>query len=183
MNFNINNNNNIPIITTTTTTTSSSSSNSTLPNLHVDFLEQARSIMNHIQHGGNQTREEDVQGAIRALALLMQSVKLSHGDVVAESLLREGRKMFHDEGTDAERADAMEALFDSSQECLVNGTILQDAFRDGSSVYCRKCSGLVARSRWDAHASMWCPSLPDVDSYDNNQQHLMEDIEMNEDWN
>jgi hypothetical protein len=39
--------------------------------------------------------------------------------------------------------------------------ILKDAFEDGSSLVCRKCGGLVAKVRWDSHASTWCPALPE----------------------
>ena len=37
--------------------------------------------------------------------------------------------------------------------------VLQDAFVDGSSVVCTRCSALVARSRWTAHSTMWCDAL------------------------
>jgi hypothetical protein len=39
--------------------------------------------------------------------------------------------------------------------------ILRDAFEDGSSVICIKCSALVKANRWEAHRDMWCPMLAD----------------------
>ena len=102
--------------------------------------------------------------AMKALALLMNSVRLAQGDAVADALLNEGRRMFHDEGSDKERSDVMAML--ESQESLLQAQgeygamILQSAFTDGSSVMCRRCEGLVSRERWDAHMRRWCPKLP-----------------------
>lgn len=37
--------------------------------------------------------------------------------------------------------------------------ILRDAFEDGSSVICVRCSSLIKQTRWEAHSTMWCPAL------------------------
>jgi len=102
---------------------------------------------------------------MRALALLMNSVRLSHGEEAAEQLLREGRRLFHHEGSNEERADALDMLRNRDSLLAERGedaSILQDAFRDGSSVLCRRCQGLVARARWEAHTTRWCPKLRDA---------------------
>ena len=108
---------------------------------------------------------------MRALAFLMNSVRLSHGDAAVDALLQEGRRLFHDEGTHQERADVLQML--SAQESFLSergggSAILADAFKDGSSVFCRRCEGLVARARWDAHSTMWCPKL---DHGDEDEEH------------
>ena len=34
--------------------------------------------------------------------------------------------------------------------------ILEAAFRDGSSVVCSNCGGLIKRDRWTNHVQFWC---------------------------
>lgn len=41
--------------------------------------------------------------------------------------------------------------------------VIADADSDASSVTCGRCGQLVARSRWDAHETLWCPALGDDD--------------------
>ena len=42
--------------------------------------------------------------------------------------------------------------------------ILKDAFEDGSSIICTRCTGLVSRERWTAHCQYWCPSIESDES-------------------
>ena len=44
--------------------------------------------------------------------------------------------------------------------------ILIDAFKDGSSVVCQKCKGLISVERAEAHATLWCPALEDKEDDD-----------------
>eukprot|EP00658_Telonema_sp_P-2_P000884 TRINITY_DN10328_c0_g1_i9.p1 TRINITY_DN10328_c0_g1~~TRINITY_DN10328_c0_g1_i9.p1 ORF type:complete len:259 (+),score=62.63 TRINITY_DN10328_c0_g1_i9:25-777(+) len=37
--------------------------------------------------------------------------------------------------------------------------IIEAAARDGSSLVCPVCNGLIKRTRWAAHKSTWCPGL------------------------
>jgi hypothetical protein len=106
--------------------------------------------------------ERDVARAMQALAALVSAVRLKDGEHAASALLERGRAMFQErEGTDFERDEALEAF--ENQESLLKERgaegILEAAFVDGSSVLCRKCAGLVARSRWNAHKTQWCPAL------------------------
>ena len=45
--------------------------------------------------------------------------------------------------------------------------VILDAAADGSSTMCPACGALVGRSRWHAHAEIWCPAL-----------HRDEDVDM-----
>lgn len=79
-----------------------------------------------------------------------------------------------EEGDSEEEEDSDENLDEVRQQALselVNDSsllgdkkggeeVLAKAFVTGSCVICPKCKGLVGRDRWDAHASMWCPALP-----------------------
>jgi len=43
------------------------------------------------------------------------------------------------------------------EKALIGNTeILEAAYRDGSSVICNKCGGLVKRERWMNHVEFWC---------------------------
>ena len=44
--------------------------------------------------------------------------------------------------------------------------ILKDAFEDGSSLICTRCSGLVARERWTVHCTFWCPAIESTEDCD-----------------
>lgn len=40
--------------------------------------------------------------------------------------------------------------------------VIADADGDASSVTCGRCGELVARKRWEAHETLWCPALGDA---------------------
>lgn len=47
--------------------------------------------------------------------------------------------------------------------------ILVDAFKDGSSVVCPRCSSLIPRVRAEAHAKWWCSeAVGEIDSDEDN---------------
>lgn len=106
--------------------------------------------------------KQDVLQAMKALNALVAAVRLRDGDEGANALLERGRALFQErEGSDQERARALDLLREEASMLAEQGKegILAAALQDGSSVLCRKCSGLVKRDRWDAHSTMWCPAL------------------------
>ena len=66
------------------------------------------------------------------------------------------RKMEHTRQSLAAQTDALIAERDASRT-----DVLHDAFVDGSSVVCQACGGLVPRTRWEAHCTLWCDALED----------------------
>ena len=121
------------------------------------LVEEARRLL--VSSGNAQN---DVARAMQALAALVSAVRIKDGDAAASALLERGRALFQErEGTDEERDRALDSL--ETQDSLLKERgmegILEAAFADGSSVLCRKCSGLVKRTRWEAHKLQWCPAL------------------------
>lgn len=127
-----------------------------------DFIEEARRLL---ANSGSDA-ERDVANAMHALAALVSAVRLRDGDQGAMQLLERGRKLFQErEGTDEERDIALHSLVEEMSLLKERGAevILTQAFADGSSVLCRRCSGLVARTRWQAHKTNWCPAISSTD--------------------
>jgi len=121
------------------------------------LIEEARRLL--VSSGDAQ---KDVVQAMNALAALVSAVRIRDGDAAAGALLEKGRALFQErEGTDAERSEAMFSLGEEGSLLKERGAedILCDAFADGSSVLCRKCTGLVSRARWNAHKTKWCPAI------------------------
>lgn len=124
-----------------------------------DLLKEIHHLLARDAHS---SAEQDVARAMQALAHLVSVVRLRDGEAGAKALLDRGRALFQErEGTDMERDNALASLGREESLLKERGAeiILGQAFSDGSSVLCRKCSGLVARSRWGAHKSQWCPGL------------------------
>lgn len=139
------------------------------------LVEEARKLL--VSSGNAQN---DVARAMQALAALVSAVRIKDGDAAASALLERGRALFQErEGTDDERDRALDSL--ETQDSLLKERgmegILEAAFADGSSVLCRKCSGLVKRTRWEAHKLQWCPALEShgemvLDESDNEDDHM-----------
>ena len=109
-----------------------------------------------------------------ALAHLLSAIAITRGPenvlstLDAAKLREEQReaqlrclKKEHDRLVLAEATNASDALCQTSSILKDHGVeeILRDAFEDGSSVVCTRCSALVKASRWEAHYNHWCPIL------------------------
>ena len=122
------------------------------------LVDQARHLLTSARDGS----DADVARAIESLGLLVSAIRLRDGDQAASDFLKHGRALYQQEGTDRERARVLEFLLsDESSLLSLHGRqeILSDAFSDGSSVFCRQCGGLIARTRWKDHRDQWCPAL------------------------
>ncbi|KAH9253342.1 hypothetical protein BASA81_008693 [Batrachochytrium salamandrivorans] len=111
-----------------------------------------------------------VNRAMQALNVLVEAARMESGQEGANELLSRGRALFRErEGRDRAELDREEVLARLEQEPSMLAErgkegLLAAALQDGSSVVCRKCSGLVKRERWEAHCSLWCPALDDDNS-------------------
>ena len=123
-----------------------------------DLVQRAKSLLISARDG----TDADVSRAIEGLGLLVSAIRLKEGDRAASDFLNQGRALFAQEGTSRERRQVLDLLLNDTSTLLAahgREDILSDAFQDGSSVFCRQCHGLVARTRWNAHRSLWCPAL------------------------
>ena len=106
-----------------------------------------------------------------ALANLIEAIRLTRGEDMIVQTLSEARERNHEvqaRMASARNQEIIEAALIASEELIKNDSILkqngaqdilQDAFEDGSSVICGKCSALIKRSRWETHSTLWCTSL------------------------
>ena len=126
-----------------------------------------------------------------SLSALLAAVKVSHGDQGVTFVLEKINKSIHS-GTSAtsslavaEAALAEMIAAAQSTSILCNETspagvgILEAAYRDGSSVICKHCGGLIARERWTNHVEFWCGKEDDVS--ENENEDSFEDARMDED--
>jgi len=99
-----------------------------------------------------------------ALAALLHAVRLTQGEDKIVEVIEVAKRNIaamesHSEQEELEEARlALHHVLQGGSVLAEEGDaqILHDAFVDGSSVVCKKCSGLVARSRWDNHVEFWC---------------------------
>jgi predicted ArsR family transcriptional regulator len=106
----------------------------------------------------------------QALSALLHAIRLTRGEDAIMQVLDEAKRRCA-EAIDQQVSRESVAQARRISELLMNEDtllsergdeeILKDAFEDGSSLVCRKCGGLVAKVRWDSHASTWCPALPE----------------------
>jgi hypothetical protein len=54
--------------------------------------------------------------------------------------------------------------------------ILQDAYEDGSTIICQKCSSMIKKSRMDQHKEFWCPGINLSQSELEIENHSEDDI-------
>jgi hypothetical protein len=121
----------------------------------------------------SETRVREGRGE-EALAAVLHAVRLTRGedaimDVLDEAKRRAERRL----GAEVDRQTAVAREMCSEllrQESLLHELgdedILRQAFEDGSSVVCRRCGGLVAAARWEAHKVTWCPALEEMEVQD-----------------
>jgi len=116
----------------------------------------------------------------KALSALLHAVRLSHpdGERGVFSFLDMAKEMMSIQRRQDEYDEINEALIvveklmnaDSLLHDMGDTDILRDAYEDGSSVICRKCSALVKKCRWKQHSLRWCPALGDVGSDDDDDE-------------
>ena len=115
--------------------------------------------------------------SVKRLASVINAISLTRGDSSIIDTLSSARDRVYAERKELERlaeeaySREVLALAESARSQLVTGgsilkdradgseDILRDAFEDGSSVVCQRCSALVKASRWQNHATMWCSEL------------------------
>ena len=103
-----------------------------------------------------------------ALAALLHAIRISSGEDSIIRILDEAKKRVDDDYALRDQSSAVTNAANAirrilEQDCFLSERgqedILRDAFEDGSSIICQKCSGLVSQIRWEAHKNRWCPSL------------------------
>ena len=102
-----------------------------------------------------------------ALEELLQKVHISHGQSGVTHVLKLIHSAIHPPQTPQEEYNlALQAL----QEVKDMGSILkeqgrsqiiEDAYTDGSTVYCKGCGGMIKRERWVQHCEFWCDGKED----------------------
>lgn len=120
---------------------------------------------------------------IKAFEMLIETARLAGGEEAVKGLLIHARRLrdFHKE-QDKEieenlaKAALSELVNDPNSILFEHGKeqILSDAFIDGSSVVCSKCSGLIKKDRWENHLKFWCNT-----NDDDNANDLMMDQDKN----
>ena len=58
--------------------------------------------------------------------------------------------------------------------------IIEDAYRDGSTVFCKNCKGMIKRERWMAHVELWCPMASHIEDEDEEEYEDAMTHEMDE---
>ena len=101
-----------------------------------------------------------------ALAALLHAVRISAGENAIMNVLEKAKMQVEAESKGKEHEDALEVarrmsmlLVEDKDTFLYqrgDEHILKDAFEDGSSVVCSKCSMLVPRARFMQHSLYWC---------------------------
>lgn len=115
------------------------------------------------------TRSKILEGSkTDALATLLHAIRISSGEDSIIRILDQAKKRVDDDYNLRDQslavtnaANAIKRILegDSFLSEMGQENILRDAFEDGSSIICQKCSGLVSQSRWEAHKNSWCPCL------------------------
>jgi hypothetical protein len=121
-----------------------------------------------------QTRQRITAGdRDNALAALIQAISLTRGeDKILETLAAAKEReevrarqeahmtrQLHQPIDEAVNACRQLVKSPSCLQELGDQDLLRQAFEDGSSVICQRCTGLVPRDRWGAHCDIWCPAL------------------------
>jgi hypothetical protein len=101
-----------------------------------------------------------------ALAALLHAICLTQGEEAIMNVLEVAKRNVDADADAVSEEDAMEAAHrmlavlvrDESTLLYERGEehILRDAFQDGSSVVCIKCSSLIPRARFLQHQLYWC---------------------------
>ena len=132
----------------------------------------------------------DPNSPMSSLAALLDAVKLSHGEAGVLHVMEKLKASITSGVSSSESYSVAEAALkemlaeakDSSiliTEGSVAGTgILEAAYRDGSSVICKNCGGLIARERWSNHVDFWCGK--DLTDSDGSDEEQFEDAMMDE---
>jgi hypothetical protein len=118
-----------------------------------------------------------------AFAVLLHAIKLTRGeDAILEVL--DSVKQRHEIDLLSKDVDAvnlrevykvMDELMEADTLLKEQGceNILTEAFEDGSSVVCRNCGGLIAKTRWSDHVMYWCDAAGEQD--EDNFEMVLED--------
>mmetsp|Transcript_17100 Transcript_17100/g.35205 ORF Transcript_17100/g.35205 Transcript_17100/m.35205 type:complete len:158 (-) Transcript_17100:40-513(-) len=105
------------------------------------------------------------------LATLLESVRISHGERGVDFVMGKIKEAIQDgmngakrdPGKELRQAEEAVAMLLRGNSILKDGDkedILEAAFRDGSSVVCNNCGGLIKRERWSNHVEFWCTVTP-----------------------
>jgi hypothetical protein len=132
-----------------------------------------------------------------SLAALLQAVTLNSGPDAADQVMIRLRNELGGDLADhigshhsirRQRAEAVlqRLLRDESTELFRQGRqdILRQTMEDGSSVVCSRCNAVVASTRWQQHADLWCTAIVNtqdaVDLHDGAGEEVktMEDMDI-----
>ncbi|GMH81977.1 hypothetical protein TrVE_jg176 [Triparma verrucosa] len=97
---------------------------------------------------------------VAALSSLLTQVNLSHGPSGVNYIL--SHLSSHLNSTPQSSLTLAYSILDDvlSTPSLLkdrgNERIIKDAFEDGSTLYCKKCKGMIKKDRWTAHVEYWC---------------------------
>ncbi|GMH94584.1 hypothetical protein TrST_g12634 [Triparma strigata] len=97
---------------------------------------------------------------VAALSSLLTQVNLSHGPSGVNYIL--SHLSSHLNSTPQSSLTLAYSILDDvlSTPSLLkdrgNERIIKDAFVDGSTLYCKKCKGMIKKERWTAHVEYWC---------------------------
>jgi hypothetical protein len=137
------------------------------------------------------TSNFDPNSPMASLSALLEAVKLSHGEAGVMHVL-DKIKAATSSGVSASESYAVaeaalnEMLKEARDSSIlitegsgVGSGILEAAYRDGSSVICKNCGGLIARERWSNHVDFWCGK--ELEYSDESDKDEFEDARMEED--
>ncbi|GMI35300.1 hypothetical protein TeGR_g7843 [Tetraparma gracilis] len=135
----------------------------------------------------------DASDPMGSLSQLLSAVQMSHGPAgVAHVMDRIKNSISAGVSASDNLRVAEEALArmlrESRESCVLGeaspakaNSILEAAYRDGSSVICKNCGGLIKRERWANHVDYWCGKDGDGGSGDDGSGDEFEDAKMEED--
>lgn len=105
-----------------------------------------------------------------ALSAVLHAIRLTEGEGAIMDILSNAKRKVEEErmAQTGKESDNFEEAIRKSFELITQDSVLKDqgnedylkfVFESGESVVCKYCNGLIPRARWEAHTSIWCPSL------------------------
>lgn len=105
-----------------------------------------------------------------ALKKIIEALQQTHDESQIFQILREAKENFELEALSdtIEKMNISKLGFSSFKEIEIESSfvaqqgkkqILKDAYADGSTSICRRCGGLIANTRREAHQNYWCSKL------------------------
>jgi len=100
-----------------------------------------------------------------ALALVLDAIRMTQGEDAIMGILEQAKRKADYDIEQQRKTLELKTAKAVCQSLTEEGTILAergeedilvDAFKDGSSVMCRRCNSLIARSRAEQHSLYWC---------------------------